>query len=241
MSIYRRARRTAARFGRRLGALVLPQDCLLCATPSTGSLLCSACATSLPRLPPELCPVCALPTAGATTCGACQAQRPYFDATQAAYRYGFPLDRLVQALKYRHRLALAAWFAEAMLAHSSPAGPHDLVLALPMAPGRLSQRGFNQALEVARPLARALAVPLALDACVRCLEAPAQASLPWRARQANVRGVFEARRELAGKSVLVVDDVMTTGASLNELARTLKKQGAARVDNWVLARVVKGA
>ena len=216
----------------------MPQDCLLCAAPAD-SLLCGACATSLPPLPPALCPVCALPTPGAGVCGACLSHRPYFDATTAAFRYGFPIDRLVQALKYQHRLVLAAWFAEALLARSPPSGHHDLLLALPLAPRRLAERGFNQALEIARPLARALTLPLEVDVCLRRIEAVPQASLPWRARQRNVRGIFEAQRDLTGKSVLVVDDVMTTGASLNEFARTLKKHGAARVVNWVVARTVK--
>lgn len=224
--------------GRRLGALILAHDCLLCGAPAADTLLCRACVNSLPRLPAALCPVCALPTPGASICGACQTRRPHFDATVAAYRYAFPVDRLVQALKYQHRLALAPWFAEAMLALSLPPGRHDLLLALPLAPRRLAERGFNQALEIARPLARALSLPLELDLCLRRIEAPPQASLPWRARQRNVRGIFEAQRDLTGKSVLVIDDVMTTGASLNELARTLKKHGAARVDNWVVARTV---
>ena len=228
----------AGSLGRLLGAAVLPQDCLLCGAPAAESLLCHACTTTLPRLPDALCPVCALPTPGAGICGACQTRKPYFDATTAAFRYAFPVDRLVQSLKYQHRLALAPWFAAAMLARSLPPGRHDLLLALPLAPRRMAERGFNQALEIARPLARALGLTLELDLCVRRIEAVPQASLPWRARQRNVRGIFEVQREVAGKSVLVVDDVMTTGASLNELARTLKKHGAARVDNWVVARTV---
>ena len=233
-------RSTAAlgRFGRYLGALLLPMDCLLCGGDAD-SLLCAPCCASLPRLPAQLCPICALPTPGAAICGACQVQPPHFDATLATFRYAFPVDRLVQTLKYQHRLALATWFAEAMLA-LPPAGRHDLLLPLPLAPKRLGERGFNQALEIARPLARALALPLALDVCIRRFEAAPQASLPWRARQRNVRGAFETQRDLSGKSVLVIDDVMTTGASLNELARSLKKLGATRVDNWVLARTLKG-
>ena len=233
-----RSNATLNRLARHLGALVLPQDCLLCGD-GADSLLCAACSASLPRLPPELCPVCALPTPGGVNCGACQARPPHFDATSAAFRYGYPLDRLIQALKYQHRLALAAWFARTML-QTPPPGRHDLLLALPLASKRLSERGFNQALEIARPLAHALALPLALDVCIRRGDASPQASLPWRARQRNVRGVFEAQRDLSGKSVLVIDDVMTTGASLNELARSLKKQGAVRVGNWVLARTIRG-
>ncbi len=228
-----------SRLGQDLLTALLPQDCLLCASPAGRRQVCAACSAKLPRLSVELCPVCALPSVGAGICGACQAHKPYFDATVAAFQYAFPIDRLVQALKYRHQLALAAWFAEAMLERGPPPGRHDLLLALPLAKSRLASRGYNQALEIARPLAHRLSLPLPTGLCRRSIDTPPQASLPWRARQRNVRGVFEAERDLTGKSVLVIDDVMTTGASLNELARTLKKHGAVRVDNWVVARVLK--
>lgn len=217
-------------------AALLPQDCVLCGSRSK-TLLCAPCASELPRLPAALCPVCALPAPGGKVCGSCQTQPPSFDATLAAFRYGFPLDRLVQALKYQHRLALAAWFARAMLAGPRPTA--DCVVALPLSTQRLRLRGFNQAVEVARPVARALGLPLHLTACSRHTDTVAQASLPWRARQSNVRGVFDVARDLSGCAVLVVDDVMTSGASLNEFARALKKSGALRVSNWVVARALR--
>lgn len=220
----------------RVGAALLPQDCLLCGAAAGAELLCRGCADTLPRLPAALCPVCALPSPAGKTCGACVGQAPHFDATLAAFRYGFPIDRLVQALKYEHRLALAPWFAQALLAAPPPRG--DLMLALPLAARRLGERGFNQALEIARPLARSLGLPLSLGACVRSRDTAPQASLPWQERHKNVRGVFECGQDLSGKSVIVIDDVMTTGATLSEFARTLKKHGASRVTNWVVARTL---
>jgi ComF family protein len=124
------------------------------------------------------------------------------------------------------------------------AGPRptaDLVMALPLSPQRLGERGFNQAVEIARPLSRALGTPLSLDDCRRVRETAPQASLPWSARRANVRNAFECGIDLTGRSVAVVDDVMTTGATLGEFARTLKRHGAARVTNWVVARAVREA
>ena len=239
MSIFGRAMARTSRLGQDLLTALLPQDCLLCASPAGRRQLCAACSAKLPRLSAELCPVCALPSLGAGICGACQAHKPYFDATVAAFQYAFPVDRLVQALKYRHHLTLAAWFAEAMLERGPPPGRHDLLLALPLAHSRLAERGYNQALEIARPLARELGLPLATAACKRAKDGPPQASLPWAERQKNVRGVFECCQDLRGKSVIVVDDVMTTGATLNEFARTLKKHGAVRVTNWVVARALK--
>lgn len=229
---------------RRMADALLPQDCLLCGAAADPDLLCDACDDSLPRLPASRCPVCALPTPDNATCGACLKKTPHFDATLACFRYAFPVDRLVQALKYHHRLAVAGFFAETLsMTARQGFAPHaeriDLVLALPLAPRRLRERGFNQALEIARPLTRKLGLPLALSDVTHVLDNASQASLPWKERQRNIRGAFECARDLEGKSIVVIDDVMTTGATLDEFARTLKKHGAARVSNWVVARALK--
>jgi len=237
LSIHRDIHHAISDAAKRLNAALLPQDCLLCGTLSGEEILCGACADALPRLPDALCPVCALPSPGGETCGACLSQSPHYDATLAGFRYDFPIDRLVQALKYHQRLAIASWFARALL--ETPPREVDLVLALPLSKMRLAERGFNQALEIARPLSRALALPLAGGACRRSEGGVPQASLPWADRHRNVRGVFECSMDLTGKSVVVIDDVMTTGATLNEFARTLKKHGAVRVTNWVVARALK--
>ena len=180
------------------------------------------------------CPVCAEASPGGNLCGTCLKDMPHFDATFAPFAYAFPLDKLVQALKYQHRLAVAAFLADAMLAGARPDG--DLIVPLPLSAGRLRERGFNQAVEIARPLARALGLPLQLDGFTRRLDAAPQATLPWKERRRNVRHAFECALDLTGQSIIVVDDVMTTGATLDEFARTLKDHGALRVTNWVVAR-----
>ena len=179
----------AAQALRRIGAALLPQDCLLCGAAAGAEILCPACVDSLPRLPGERCPICALPSPAGGSCGKCLGETPHFDATLAGFRYGFPVDRLVQALKYQHRLALAPWFARALLA--SPPSNGDVMLALPLAERRLGERGFNQALEIARPLAQVLSLTLPLETCIRAHDIAPQASLPWQERQKYVRGVFE--------------------------------------------------
>lgn len=217
---------------------LLPQDCFLCAAPSQDRLLCRACVAGLPRLTPERCPVCALPTPDANICGACLKQAPHFDATQAVFRYEFPLDRLIQSLKYAHRLASADFLGQALAQLPTPFRP-DLILPVPLAPARLAERGFNQALEIARPLARALGAALEIRHIHRRRNTAPQASLPWKERKQNIRHAFECEIDLTGKTVLVVDDVMTTGTTLDELARVLKAHGAARVENRILARTLK--
>ena len=215
--------------------LLAPQDCFVCGGASGGEAVCPACLAELPRQPELACPVCALPTPGGAVCGHCLNAPPAFDATRALFSYAFPVDRMVQALKYHHRLALARFFADG-LQRMPASGGVDLLLPMPLHVQRLRRRGFNQAVEIARPLARAWDLPLELAAVRRERDVPAQAGLARAARIANLRGAFRCERPLAGLHVLVVDDVMTTGASLNELARTLKRQGAARVENLVLAR-----
>lgn len=238
MSIAANLRETLARAADRCVAALLPRDCFLCASPSGDSLLCSPCRASLPRLTSARCPVCALPTPDACVCGACLKRPPHFDATHAVFRYEFPVDRLIQSLKYAHRLA-GADFLGGILARTAPPCRPDLVLPVPLAPARLAQRGFNQALEIARPLARALGAALEIDHVRRSHATPPQASLPWKERARNIRHAFTCDIDLRGKTLLLVDDVMTTGATLDELARTLKAHGAARVENCVLARALK--
>ena len=176
-----------------------------------------------------------------THCGACIQQAPAFDRTLAAVDYSPPVDRLVLALKYAGKLELAQLCRQALapLLESEPMRP-DLLCAVPLGPQRLVERGYNQALEIARPLARALAIPLAVRLIERVRETQAQAQLPAVLRQQNLRNAFvlmpRAAAAVAGRHVGVVDDVMTTGATLEEIAATLKRFGAARVTNIVFAR-----
>lgn len=213
----------------------MPQRCELCGAASGAAPVCDGCAAALVPVS-GCCTICALPLPGGAVCGRCLKKPPAFDATHAALAYAFPADRLVQALKYRHRLMLARYFSDLLLATGRPDGV-DCVVPLPMHPRGLRERGFNQAVEIARPLARAWGLPLLLDAVQRSRDGPPQASLEGMARRRNVRGAFEADgRRIAGRSVLVVDDVMTTGATLQALARELKRAGAIRVENIVVAR-----
>jgi ComF family protein len=217
----------------KIGSL-FEQDCLLCAGVSDGALLCSACAGDLPRNAGACCPRCALPTNG-ETCARCLKSPPPFDATLAAFRYEFPVDKLMLAFKYGHRLALAAFFGEQIAARCAGLAA-DLIVPLPLHRERLRERGFNQALEIARPVAAALALPIAATLCVRTRPTPAQAGLPLRERIRNMRAAFHCTTDLSGVRIVLVDDVMTTGASLAECARTLKLHGAAAVTLLVVAR-----
>lgn len=229
---------SASRSARALNML-LPRECFLCVAASKELLLCPACRDSLPRMPSDFCPICALPTPRGAVCGACLTRPPHFDASHAVFRYEFPVDSLIHALKYGHRLASADFLASALL-EAAPGTRPDLIIPVPLASNRLAERGFNQAVELARPLARQWRVPLDTRAVTRAIDTLPQASLPWKERAKNIRHAFSCGVDLSGKSVIVVDDVMTTGATLNELAGTLKAYGAGRVENWVVARALRG-
>jgi ComF family protein len=220
----------------------LTQDCLLCAAASSSELLCPACAADLPRWQLACCPCCARPTVHGEICGRCLSKPPSLDVTHAAYRYEFPLDKLIQAFKYGHRLALGAYFGRQLAAHlaqfAAPRANIDRIIPLPLHGERLRTRGFNQALELARPISAQWQIPIDKTSCQRIRNTPAQADLPWRQRLRNIRGAFHCSADLSGQRILLIDDVMTTGASLNECARTLKLHGAAEVTALVVARAV---
>lgn len=220
-------------FGRILTPF-LEQDCLLCGGVSTNDLVCPACAADLPRMPETVCPRCARPMPDNVLCGRCLRKPPHFDATRALFRYEFPLDKLVQSFKYAHRLALGRYFGRQLAALERIEA--DLIIPLPLHPERLRERGFNQALELARPVSKAWQLPIDAAICSRTRNTAAQAHLPWRQRVKNVRGAFHCGGDLSGKRILLVDDVMTTGASLDECARTLKLHGAAHISVLIVAR-----
>jgi ComF family protein len=217
----------------------LAPSCLLCAGRSGGALLCVPCHDDLPRLSAAHCDTCALPVTAGTRCGRCLAHAPHYDHVCAPFTYAFPLDALVRGFKYRGLLAIAPLLGEAVAA-SLDVKP-DVLIPMPLADARLRERGFNQALEIARHIARANGVPLLAQACRKVRDTAPQAALPWKEREKNVRKAFVCDEDFSGRHVAVVDDVMTTGATLNELARNLKRAGAVRVTGLIAARTLPGA
>jgi len=210
--------------------------CQLCGAESRDGMLCAPCVADLPWLPRSRCAVCAVPLASGAVCGACLDGPPRFDRAEAPFAYRFPVDALIHALKYGGRLALASTLGEAL----AQAVPHDVdaIVPMPLARSRLVERGFNQALEIARVVATRTGIPLLPLACRKVVDTPPQATLPWKDRAKNVRRAFVCDADLRGKRIAVVDDVLTTGATLSEVARVLRKAGAAEVAGWVVARTL---
>uniref|UniRef100_UPI003F828255 phosphoribosyltransferase family protein n=1 Tax=Cupriavidus ulmosensis TaxID=3065913 RepID=UPI003F828255 len=233
---------------RRLLRTLLPAACALCGTVQDETV-CAGCAqellTPLPR-----CRCCARPLGriagpgAASLCAQCRYEAPPFDDALVLGDYARPQDGLVLALKFGGVLPLADWLAGELarrwLAESGTSGLAlpDVLAPIPLSAQRLAERGFNQSWEIARPLARRLGVRAAPTLLTRLRDTPAQATLDLPARQANLQDAFGLvpGNDVAGQHVGLVDDVMTSGATLGEAARILKAHGAARVTLVVALR-----
>jgi ComF family protein len=224
--------------GTRLQHWLLPLRCLLCGAPGHNGLdLCQGCATELPRNR-HCCARCALPLAmPAALCGECQRRPPAWDAAWSPFRYAWPLDRLESRYKFGRDLAAGHVLGRLWQREPLPPALPDLILPVPLHRSRLRQRGYNQALELARPLAKAMGIAMRHDLLQRQRATAAQTELDAVTRRRNVRGAFSVQPGVTlPPHVALLDDVMTTGATLAECARVLKRAGARRVDVWALAR-----
>lgn len=230
---------------RQLLDVVYPPLCVLCgASGAQDRDLCAGCAAELPQVG-HACARCGRPMmpAGGAVCGRCLRKPPPYAEVFAPLRYAEPVDRLIAEYKFRGRLTHAALFAALLIEAAEAAGrrPPELLLPVPLHRSRLRERGYNQALELARPLARHWGARVDAFALTRVRATAAQMQLPARQRLNNVRGAF-ALRAAAGlpESVAVVDDVMTTGATVSEIAKLLRRAGVKRVEVWAVARAGVG-
>jgi ComF family protein len=198
------------------------QDCILCASTADESVVCAACDARLPR-----CVSVSLESLGAVRA---------FDDAVATFDYAFPIDRLVQRFKFGGDLAVGRWLARQLARDVSALQPPALLVAPPLTAGRLRERGFNQAIEIAKVAARATGAHVVLDALVKLRETTPQPALGAGARRVNLRGAFACRLALSGESVAIVDDVFTTGATADAVAIALKEAGAGPVSVWTVAR-----
>ncbi len=216
-------------------AVALPSRCLACGL-SPGDPVCANCAHDY--FPQVLrCRRCALRIPAGELCGACLRDPPRFAAAWACADYAPPVSGMVLALKSSARLDLALPLAR-MLARTLPAAeaPADCVAPVPLSPERRTERGYNQSELLASALAQEARLPLEAQLLLRVRHGVPQQALALDARRRNVRGAFAAARPLQGRAVLLVDDVMTTGATLDEAAGALLSAGASRVCVAVVAR-----
>lgn len=227
-----------------LFARMMPQDCQLCGASSPAAI-CGACAGDLPiRLKPG-CKCCGqigdVESLEGEICGDCLADPPKFDVTESAFSYAFPLDKLMQSFKFNANLALLDLFVDhfvAALTRNKVVMP-DVIIPMPLAKKRLATRGFNQSALLAREIGKKLGVKVESRGLLRVRETPPQAGLNRAARLENMKGAFDCAQNVGGLRIALVDDVMTTGATMSDAARALKKQGAKAIEAWAIARAAK--
>lgn len=230
--------RALTRSVRRLYSNLLPMPCLLCGTSCREMPVCEACQRDLPLLKTG-CKYCAAPLTRAGICGQCQQSPPPQDATCSVFAYQFPVDQLITAFKFRHQLALTHFFTMHLLAKIPPhAALPDMLVPIPLHPRRLRQRGFNQALEIARELAGYLDCTISHD-LTRIRHTPPQSRLDHRARHRNLKNAFHWSGSPVTGHIAIVDDVYTSGHTTAEATRTLKQAGASQVDIWTIARAIR--
>ncbi len=223
-------------------ARLLPPTCVLCGAPGALGLdLCPGCLADLPhnRHP---CSRCAHPLPwdqlATGVCGACQSQPPPQDASYVPFLYQDAMPSLVIGAKFHGRLNLARLLGLCLARSLRQEGISrpDIIIPVPLHPQRLRERGYNQALEIARPLSRELAIPLETRVCVRLRPTPPQVGLERDERQHNVRGAFGVIGPVTARHVAILDDVITTGGTAGEVARVLRQAGVARIELWAVAR-----
>lgn len=231
--------------------LLLPPRCHSCRGPLHGDEqihLCGDCSDQLQPIVTPLCSCCGVPFATADgidhSCSACLRHPPTFTAARAAFVYDGPLRELIHRFKYEHQVRLRRPLGQLMAATLAPVVSDwqpDLLVPVPLYSKRLRERGFNQAILLATLLAKAWQIPLARTALYRIRWTIPQIELHHHEREANVRGAFAVPRPaiVEGKRVLLIDDVLTTGSTVAECARILKRAGARSVFVITLARALK--
>ncbi len=231
---------------------LLPAHCAACGVALTDDpvpLFCAACWTSIRPLSGPSCARCDRPFASpaATShspgrlCIACAEDPPAFACARTVYPYAPPLQDAICLLKYRGKITLVPALHRLMVEHLPPRDRVDLVVPIPLHPDRLRAREFNQSLLLADRIARHLRLPLSCSALVRLAPSVPQTSLSRKERLKNLRGAFAVTESVAvvGKRILLVDDVFTTGATMNECANALLQAGSTEVFALTLARTVE--
>lgn len=216
-------------------------QCLLCLQPAQSRCLCSGCLGDLPWQE-RVCERCALPmpaTSAAKQCFDCQSAPPRWQSAQAVFHYQFPIDRLIAAFKYHHQLALTDLFAELMAAKLPPLPEHALIVPVPLHPDRLRERGYDQTYLLARAISRRSGLACNATSLKRTRDTAMQKNLHRDDRLSNLQGAFSCSgQRLCHRPIVLVDDVMTTGATLSVISDALLNQGAESVHTLVIARTL---
>lgn len=217
----------------------LPKSCRLCSQYHAGlDAICAPCHAFLTPII-TACTSCSrpLPDGHFMTCGECIKKKPYFDNVFAPYLFEEPLRTLLHEFKYQKGLYLLSFLANLIIQHQPPhADQTECLIPVPMHPRRLRHRGFNQAALLAKWIGKALNIPCQVDACQKIRHTLPQAALNATQRRHNLKQSFQ-NNAFTYQRVTLIDDLITTGSTVNELAKTLKQQGVEHVSVWCCARV----
>ena len=229
---------------RRLIGTIYPPRCVLCGSPGFDDMdICATCYHNLPWIE-AACTQCALPLATGSgdqlNCGRCQQKPPAFDHSVSLFSYRDDAIKLVQQLKFNEKLVnsrlLGSMLAAAIKNHAVEAP--DCILPVPLYTKRMRQRGFNQSIELARVVNKACNIPMNVRSVIRVRDTRSQTALDKQQRRKNVRGAFQIAHAFDAQHIAILDDVVTTTSTVNELAQLLKRAGVKRVDVWSIARAV---
>ena len=223
----------------RWSGYLFPCTCILCKLPSNEPRdLCSFCESNLPKIT-QYCRQCANPIPEhLALCGMCLKNPPYFDKTIALFHYQHPIDKLIQGLKFSHQLVYAKVLGEllANLLNETYENPPQCIIPVPLHRKRLQERGFNQAIEIAKPISKKLKIPIYRLNAKRIRHTDPQAKTHADSRHQNVKNAFIITKEIPFERIAVIDDVVTTGHTVNEFCKTLKNSGVKEIHLWCCAR-----
>ena len=227
---------------RRLAAFshwLLPQSCFLCGNISTQPL-CAACLADLPYQSSVACTRCAkrLPEMSEVlVCSQCRKQPPPYTHTQAIFSYTYPVNQLITAAKFNHNFALLKLLGDQMAQHLAIESYPDVLIPIPLHPKRLRYRGYNQSLELAKCISKQTGIPINYTACQRIKNTRPQVGLSADEREINIKDAFVVKwTKPDWQYIILIDDVMTTGGTVTELANQFLNSGIQRVDIWCCAR-----
>jgi ComF family protein len=230
---------------RKIFSFLLPYTCILCHGKSDRQLdLCSHCERELPFIK-HACPRCGIEMEINTQiCGNCLKNPPPFDDTVTLFHYENPISKIIMDLKFQQKLVNAKILGELMAKHlnylfaNNNYPKPDCIIPVPLSAKRLRERGFNQALEIAKPIAKHLNIPIDINNCKRTRHTEAQAIIPANKRKSNIKNAFKIIKTINAKHVAIVDDVVTTGNTVIELSKTLQQAGIERISIWCCARTL---
>ncbi len=223
---------------------LLPCYCALCHNPTTNTALCTPCTGELPWLK-NPCVCCAKPLISETiihpaVCGDCLTNPPSYQALIAPFQYKYPIDYLILNLKFGNKFIyariLGELMAETIARHYQPINYPQLIIPVPLHPRRLRERGYNQAVEIARPIQKKFRLPLSVHQCGRIIDTQPQAAIAASGRSRNVKSAFSAALSIKATHVAIIDDVVTTGSTVSELTQALRKVGVKKIDIWCCSR-----